>query len=86
MNLSAEEWALLQTFRLDFCKHYCNLSGHVSGCIDGGKILEKLKTPATRYCVRGLGHSGECLFGSFIYLGEDKCSAESPDKKAEGAA
>lgn len=53
-NLSAEEWALLQTFRLDFCKHYCNLSGHVSGCIDGGRILEKLRELPEwcRICVR----------------------------------
>lgn len=33
----------------------------------------------TRYCVRELGHDGDCLFGSFVYLGEDNCSAESPE-------
>lgn len=39
-----------------------------------------LKAEPTRYCVLALGHSGECMFFSFTYLGGDKCSAESPDE------
>lgn len=47
------------------------------------KLIQNLATATgtTRYCVKDLGHKGECLYGSFIYLGDDKCSAESPAKR-----
>lgn len=34
---------------------------------------------STRYCTLELGHDGGCLYGSFVYLGEGYCSAESPE-------